>query len=88
MINSLNLIPYGNKLHFSSSNISNALDVFRKLRPRKYKYNRIHNYNSGCSVSDNLTNIQLRIEHSQLNLLCYINSTVKYFKNYFLSRNL
>ena len=40
MINSLNLIPYGNKLHFSSSNISNALDVFRKLRPRKYKYNK------------------------------------------------
>ncbi len=89
MTQSLNPITYGNKLRFSSSNISNTLEVFRKLRLRKCKYKeyiitimqiqRVHNYNNGWSVFDNLSNIQLRIEHSQLNLFCYINSAIKYF---------
>lgn len=34
---SLNKIPYSNITCFSSLNISNAY-VFRKLKPRKYKY--------------------------------------------------
>ena len=38
MTKSLNPITYGNKLRFSSSNISNVLEVFRKLRLRKCKY--------------------------------------------------
>ena len=71
------------KLHFSSSNISNALDVFRKLRPRKYKYKEYITTIVDVLFLPNLSNIQLRIGHSQLNLFCYINSTVKYFEKLF-----
>ena len=76
------------KLSFSLSNISNALDVFRKLRPRNYKYKEYITTIVDVLFLSNLSNIQLRIGHSQLNLFCYINSTENILKNYFLSRNL
>ena len=36
----------------------------------------------------NLSNIELKIGLSQLDLFCYINRTESILKNYFLSRNL
>ena len=46
---------------FPSSNISNALEVFRKIRPRKYKYKEYVTTIVDVLFLSNLSIIHLRI---------------------------